>query len=56
MSLIENVKDMVTSERRDVYQCDSCGETTRVEVGTEPDACPACDADELTLVNRRAKV
>ena len=56
MSLIENLKDMVTSERRDVYRCDSCGESVRVAVDTEPDACPACDATEFTLINRRAKV
>lgn len=55
MSLMETVKGMFTSERKDVYRCDECSEIVKVDTGTAPGDCPACGSDDLSIINRRAK-
>ena len=52
---MDTVKEMVTSERADVYECDDCGEIVKVDTGETPDTCPVCGSDEFTLINRNAK-
>ncbi|QLG26524.1 hypothetical protein HUG10_02755 [Halorarum halophilum] len=56
MSLMDTVKGMITSERKDVFRCDECGEIVKVEPGSSPDDCPVCGADDFSVINRRAKV
>lgn len=52
MGILDSVSGMLTSEGKDVYRCEDCGETTKVDTGVDQPECSNCGSTDLTFVNR----
>ncbi|MDY6819577.1 MAG: hypothetical protein SVG88_13035 [Halobacteriales archaeon] len=52
MGIVDSVKRVFVSEGKDVYQCDECEETFKVDPDADDPTCPECESTELTVLNR----
>ncbi|MFB6299266.1 MAG: hypothetical protein ABEH65_03300 [Halobacteriales archaeon] len=52
MGLVESVKRVFVSEGKDMYRCDECEGTFKVDPDTSNPECPECGSTELTVLNR----
>ena len=52
MGIVETLKHTFTSEGKEVYGCEDCGETFKTEPDLTNVSCPGCGSGSVEVINR----
>lgn len=52
MGIVDSVKRVFATEGKEVYRCDDCSETFKIDPDVSEPDCPECGSSEHTILNR----